>query len=149
MSLFHKKYQQFIDELRTNLNEPLRQLIQKFWFMKSESSEQSLKDFLGFFKHCANKFNQVIDNIEHMPDKDLVGNTFNQLISQLDEQVAELNKSCSFNLEKLNLNSIDLGELSQQSDQLLGDIVCLTPQASPRTSRNPSPTMHMRDLANI
>jgi len=71
--LFRRKYEAFLDELRDNLNVPLRSLIEKFWSMKAESSEDNLKEFLGCFKLYAKKFDQVITNIERMPTNDLIG----------------------------------------------------------------------------
>ncbi len=55
MLLFMKKYEQFIDELKENLNVPLKHLIEKFWIMKNESTEQTLKEFLSYFKNYAKK----------------------------------------------------------------------------------------------
>jgi hypothetical protein len=144
-----KKYEQFIDELRENLNDPLKQLIQKFWSMRNESTEENLKEFLSYFKHYAKKFDQIINNIENMPKNDLIGNTFNHLIVQLDEQISILNKNCMNNLENLNLNTIDLNELSNQSDQLFNDILSITPRGSPSNSKTTSPSISMNDLSNI
>lgn len=73
MELFRSKYEAFLGELRENLNVPLRALIDKFWQMKAEASEVNLKEFLGYFKHYAKKFEEVIACIEQMPNNDLIG----------------------------------------------------------------------------
>lgn len=70
-----KKYEQFIDELRGHINVPLKHLIDKFWAMKTDTSEENLKEFLAYFKNYAKKFDLVISNIENMPNNDLIGTT--------------------------------------------------------------------------
>jgi hypothetical protein len=123
MNLFKTNYEQFVDALRKNFNEPLRILIEKFWHMKEESTESSLKEFLGLFKVYAKKFETVLLNIDNMPKCDLISSTFTTLIKDLDSQIDNLNKSCLSNLEKFNLNSLNLNDLSRQSDSLLSDML--------------------------
>jgi hypothetical protein len=137
MNLFKLKYDQFLNELKENLNEPLRNLIQKFNSMKENSTEESLKEFLTYFKQYGRKFDKCLNQMDQcMPDQDLVGANFNMLICQLDEQISSLNKQCSFNLEKLNLEKLNLEDLSAESDQLLNELCKLTPQISPSHSLN-------------
>lgn len=136
--LFKEKYEQFVQELSDNLNEPLRCLIDKFWLMKENSTEENLKEFLGLFKSYAKKLDKVLKSFESMPSQDLISSTFNQLAIQLDDQVSKLNKSCLDNLEKLNLESINLNELSLDSDQLLNDFLKPTPDSSPNLTPSSS-----------
>lgn len=145
MNLFMKKYEGFIEELRDNLNVPLRSLIDKFWQMKSDSTEENLKEFLGIFKHYAKKLDMVISNIESMPANDLISKTFNDLIGQLDLQVTSLSNLCQNGLEQLNLNKIDLTELSNQSDLIFSEVISLTPKTSP----SHSPSASVNNLANF
>ncbi len=130
MQLFKSKYEQFINELIEHFSQPLRVLIKKFWLLKEESSEENLKEFLGLFKVYGKKFEKLLDNIDDMPKSDLINETFHKLIAQLDEEINKLNKESLNNLEKMNLDLINLNELSLQSDQLLIDIFKLTPDCS-------------------
>lgn len=131
MELFRSKYEAFIGELRDNLNVPLRALIDKFWQMKAETTEANLKEFLGYFKHYAKKFDEVITCIEQMPNNDLIGKTFNELLVQLDKEVDRLNAHCQTSVQQLSLNKIDLEQLSRESDQIFGEVISLTPKDSP------------------
>ena len=142
MNLFKSKYEQFIQDLRLHLSEPLLAIVAKFWRMKEDSTEENLKDFLNLFKTHASKFETIMSNMSQLTaqNQDILTLTFNQLIVQLDNEVEALNRACLNNLEKLNLNSINLSELSQQSDQLLMDIVKRTPNSSP--SLTPSSSMN-------
>ena len=142
MSLFKSKYEQFIQELRVHLSEPLLAIVNKFWRMRDDSTEDNLKDFLGLFKTHANKFEAIMTNVGDLTaqNQEILNLTFNQLIIQLDTEVERLNRACLNNLEKLNLNSINLHELSTQSDQLLMDIVKKTPNSSPTLT--PSSSMN-------
>lgn len=123
ISLFKTKYEQFLEELKQNFNDPLRTLIKNFWRMKEDSTEQNLKDFLGLFKAYAKKFENVLQSIENMPKYDLISSTFDQLINNLDNEISTMNKECLNNIEKINIDAIDLNELSAQSDNLLNDII--------------------------
>lgn len=123
MSLFRTKYEQFIQELNESFNQPLRLLINKFWQMKDQSTEDNLKEFLGLFKSYAKRFDSILDSFELLPRSDLITATFINMIRQLDAQVAKLNKECQSNIEKLNIERIDLEELSLKSDYLLGDLL--------------------------
>lgn len=145
MHLFMKKYEHFIEELQVNLSVPLKSLIERFWIMKTESSEENLKEFLSFFKHYAKKFEQTLENIENMPKNDLIGNTFNELLRKLDTEVITLNSNFQKSIESLDLNKINLKELSNESDQIFSEVVSLTPKSSPFNS----PTISMNDLKNI
>ena len=78
-----KKYSEFLSELKSNLTEPLKSLVENFWQMKSQSTEENLKEFLCSFKNYAKKFEQVIGQIEGiMLENDV--NEGNDLISCLD-----------------------------------------------------------------
>ena len=123
MNLFRVKFEQFITEIRDSFSAPLKALIEKFWLMKNESTEENLKDFLGFFKLHAKKFDSILENMEKLPENDLIEQTFHTLVNQLDDQIIGLNKTFSNNLDKINLNKIDLNELSAQSDSLLSEIL--------------------------
>lgn len=142
ISLFKTKYEQFLEELKQNFNDPLRTLIKKFWLMKDDSTEQNLKEFLGLFKVYAKKFENVLQSIEDMPKYDLISSTFDQLINNLDNEISILNKECLNNIEKININAIDLNELSAQSDNLLNDIIKIedltdnSPSITPSISTN-------------
>ena len=139
MNLFKTKYYQFINELKENLNEPLRSLIHKFNLMKENSTEDNLKDFLHYFKLYSKKFDKILNNMDQcLPDadQDMIGTHFNTLIIQLDEQISKLNKQCAYNLEQLNIENLKLQDLSVESDQLVNDFVKLTPNISPSVSFN-------------
>ena len=123
MNLLKSNYEQFMDLLKKNFNEPLRILIEKFWQMKQDATESSLKEFLGIFKIYAKKFETILTNLDNMPKYDLIASTFSTLINDLDAQIQNLNNSCISNLEKLNLNSMNISDLSKQSDTLLIDLI--------------------------
>lgn len=142
MKLFMAKYEGFIGELKENLNGPLLALISKFWSLKEEVNEVNLKEFLAFFTQYAKKFEEVIGHVESMPANDLIGNTFNSLIGQLDTEVTALNNHCKHSLEQLDLNKLDLAALSRESDDVFREIVSLTPKESPVDS----PVSSMKDL---
>jgi aryl-alcohol dehydrogenase-like predicted oxidoreductase len=59
------------------------------------------------------------------------GKTFNELLYQLDKEVANLNRQCQTSLEQLNLNKIDLEQLSRESDLIFGEVISVTPRDSP------------------
>jgi hypothetical protein len=135
MNLFRTKYIQFIAELKESLDEPIRNLMQKFNKMKEESSEENLKSFLAYFKLYSKKFEKIFANTnECLPSEDLIGTHFNELIFQLDEQISNLNKQCAYNLEEFRMEKLNLEELSIESDNLLNELVKLTPNISPSES---------------
>ena len=163
MNLFRLKYEQFLSELKLNLTEPLTSIVNNYWRMKEESSEETLKAFLNSFNDNASKFRDILNRITHqhqhqqqqqsttkkrrngstnvmmaiVADDDEKGGddedqedqedqltmTFNKLMNELESEIKQLNENCLSNLEKMSISSIDLKDLSTQSDQLLLDIV--------------------------
>ncbi len=123
MHLFKSKYEQFINELNQNFNEPLNMLIRKFWQMRDESTEENLKEFLGLFKAYAQKFDTILKNFELMPKSDLVTAKFIELLRQLDKEVEKLNKECKSNLDKINIEKINLEDLTLKSENVLYEIL--------------------------
>ena len=61
MTLFQTKYEKFINELNESFNQPLTILIDKFWQMKNQSTEDNLKEFLGLFKVYLPKYTFLTD----------------------------------------------------------------------------------------
>jgi hypothetical protein len=90
-----------------------------------------LKEFLGLFKIYAKKFDTILTTFDELPKTDLIAHTFEKLIYSLDNEISNLNKACMNNMEKLNINVINLKELSEQSDQLVLEIMKPTPESSP------------------
>ena len=90
-----------------------------------------MKEFLGLFKIYAKKFDTILTNIVELPKSDLIAFTFDQLIGKLDDEIAILNKASMNNLDNIHINSINLKELSEQSDQLIIEILKPTPDNSP------------------
>lgn len=131
MELFRSKYEYFAKELSETVRDPLKILIDKFWLMKENSSEKSLKEFLGIFKNYVSIFDKVISNFDSIPNNDIITRTFNQLLLQLDSEVSKLSESCLNKVESINLENIDLKKLSIESDQILIDFVRPSPKSSP------------------
>jgi hypothetical protein len=140
LTLFKDKYEEFLKDLRHQLADPLKYLIKKFWRMKDESNENNLKDFLADFKKCIKKFETIIGVMdEEIPQNDTITLTFNEIVTKLDNEVNKLNITCKSNLDTLKLNSVDLNELSLESDQLLNDIINGSPRsASPINKSRPN-----------
>lgn len=131
MELFRTKYEHFVKELSETVRDPLRILIDKFWLMKENSTEESLKEFLGIFKNYVRIFDKVVSNFDSIPNNDMITRAFNQLMAQLDFEVSKLNESCMNKVESINLENIDLKKLSIESDQILIDFVKPNPKLSP------------------
>lgn len=131
MELFRSKYSQFVKELSETIRDPLRILIDKFWLMKENSTEQNFKEFLGLFKKYVHIFDKVITNFDSIPNNDIITQTFNQLMAKLESEVSKLNEQCKNNVENINIESIDLKKLSLESDQILIDYIKPSPNTSP------------------
>jgi hypothetical protein len=130
MQLFADKYAGFVNELRVNLTEPVRVLVDKFWLMKTETSEENLKEFLGMFKNYAKKFDEVVKGVEEVMAPEFVSSAFKQLVAKMERQVTGMSRQCEKGLGELERNRSELEGLSRESDFILEEIVSVTPSDS-------------------
>ena len=126
MNSFKEKYQEFTRELELSLREPLENLIDKFWQMKDQTTEENLKDFLNNFKLNSVKFQEILKNFELLPQSDLINITFEQVLLRLDDQIVDMNKNL---MKKINNLTSEIGavkELSNESDYLFSEVLKIT-----------------------
>ena len=126
MNSFKEKYQEFTRDLEFNLKETLKNLIDKFWLMKNESTEENLKEFLSYFKASSIKIEDVLKNFDQLPQNDLIKLTFEQILIQLDGQVVDMNKNLMKKINNLNAEMSTTKELSNQSDYLFNEVLKIT-----------------------
>ncbi len=130
MQLFANKYSEFVDELRVNLTDPVKVLVDKFWLMKNETSEENLKEFLGLFKNYAKKFDLAVKGVEEVMAPEFVSDAFAQVAAKMEKEVAGLSRQCDKGLDELKANRLELDQLSRESDYILGEIISVTPNPS-------------------
>jgi hypothetical protein len=123
MDSFRKNFEQLENDLEISLGEPLKLLIEKFWRMKDDSTENNLKDFLGYFKANIEKFEKLLNALSQMPEKNDVALTFDQIYMHLNNDIQKLNSEYLKKLKELESSLVDLKNLSAQSDSILNEIL--------------------------
>ena len=126
MNSFKEKHQEFTRELELGLKEPLQLLIDKFWQMKEETTEENLKEFLNSFKLNSSKFQVILKSFEQLPQNDIINITFEQVLLRLDDQVVDMNKNLMKKIGNLTNELSAIRELSNQSDYLFNEVLKVT-----------------------
>jgi hypothetical protein len=131
---FKSTYEGFMADLAENLKYPLKELINKFWKMKNDSSEVNLREFLQYFKDITSKFNSILEILDQFPQNDVIAATFNQVLLQLDNDLVNLNREF---LEKANSFQEEIEEtkdLILESEEVLTELLDDTQNLSLNTT---------------
>ena len=142
---FKARYEQFTNELQQSLKQPLNELIEKFWMMKNESTEDNLKQFLNYFKNNTKNFKDILKSLEQCPDRELIGLTFQQILIQLENEIVNMNKAMMEKIADIQNDMENVGDLMTQSDELVNELVKHTPE----NSFNDSAQIYSPPLSNI
>ena len=122
IELFKTRYERLVTELREEAGEPLRALVAKFWLMREDTSEESLRDFLGLFKQHAAQFDAVLGIVNAAAEQEESASSMSAILVQLEENVQRLGSEWVSKANKLNANMAQIGEIAAQTDRLLVDI---------------------------